>query len=654
MAAEHVDPTHDGRVAPTTPGTRGTNGTNGASDLAALDGVTDLVAAMHGSTDVLTMLQRVVDGVVARLGFQVALVDRLDDSGPTHVFEAVAVAGDPEGCEVLLHRRVPAEGMLAEIDLADRWGSLRFMPHDRLPMDAETSWVPDIPVSDDPDAWHPMDALYAPLIGPGGDLLGVLSVDLPEHGRRPDETERRLLEVYAVQAGLALHHAHEREVLEERLRIDRAVREVVEAAADGLDIVDVLAACHDPLLAGFGCDLVRIKLFLDLDSPDAPPVDRDRVQVDFDGLLYPPAEISALAPLSDRLGEEEAAALAAVISTATRKMVHGTWPHRTITITPHGDDAGDLLTGEEGEAVRLVVQEFGAASVTFVPIGAGTEALGYLALFRLGTHARWSFAEREAGLEIGREIGLAVRRARLYQRERLLVQQLTDLDHYKGEMIRSVTHELKNMMTAIRGHTELLREVLEEGTLAARSVGVIARNVDRLDRLCADMLTLARVNEGRRPFVPVPVDLRAVLDDAMAGQSVDSLRPGLTVVDAGVREVLLVRGMPEELLMAVGNVYANAVKYTPDGGTITVSVERVGSEVVLAVADTGIGIAEGDLVTLFDEFDRSSNPDARRRPGSGLGLAIVKRVVARHHGRVEVDSELGRGSTFRLCLPAWE
>ncbi len=624
------------------------------AQLATLDSVTDLIASMHASADVVTMLQRIVDGVVERLGFQVALVDRLDDTGPEDVFEALAVAGDPEGCEVLLHRRVPAKGVLEEIELADRWGSLRFMPHERLPSDVESSWIPDIPVSSDPDAWHPMDALYAPLIGPGGDLLGVLSVDLPEHGRRPDADERRLLEVYAVQAGLALHHAHERSVLEERLRIDHAVREVVEAAATGLDIVDVLQACHDPLIQGFGCDLVRVKLFMDLESPDAPPIDRARVQVDFDGVLYPAEEIPALAPLAERLGEEEATRLGEIISVATKKMVRGTWPHRTITITPATHDAGDIITPEEGEAVRLVVQEFGAASVTFVPVGTGDEVLGYLALFRLGTQARWSQQEREAALEIGREIGEAVRRARLYQAEKRLVQQLTELDHYKGEMIRSVTHELKNMMTAIRGHTELLGEVLDEGSLGANSVRVISRNVDRLDRLCADMLMLARVNEGRRPFVPVPVDLRAVVEDAMDGHSVETLRPALGVTPPDGQGVLLVRGMPEELLMAVGNVYANAIKYTPDGGSVRVSLERVGKHVVLEVADTGIGIAAGDLATLFDEFDRSSNPDAKRRPGSGLGLAIVKRVMARHHGRVEVESELGEGSTFRLVVPAWE
>jgi signal transduction histidine kinase len=152
----------------------------------------------------------------------------------------------------------------------------------------------------------------------------------------------------------------------------------------------------------------------------------------------------------------------------------------------------------------------------------------------------------------------------------------------------------------------------------------------------------------------VPVDLRAVVEDAMRTQSVEALRPRLTLSGPEGHGVVLVRGMPEELLMAVGNVYANAVKYTPDGGRIDVAIERRGPDVVLSVADTGIGIASGDLATLFDEFDRSSNPDAKRRPGSGLGLAIVRRVMARHHGRVEVDSELGRGSTFRLVVPAWE
>jgi signal transduction histidine kinase len=443
-------------------------------------------------------------------------------------------------------------------------------------------------------------------------------------------------------------------VLEERLRIDQAVREVVEAAAAGLDIVDVLAACHDPLTLGFSCDLVRIKLYVDPESEEEPPLDLSRVAVDPEGIVYPAEQIDALKPLVDRLDEEEAGRFAALVFAASRKMAQGTWPHRTVSMTADHDDAGDLLDPEEREAVHQIVKEFGAASIIFVPIGAGHEVLGYLTLFRIGSQARWSPQEREAVLEIGREIGLAVRRARLYQRERLLVQQLTDLDHYKGEMIRSVTHELKNYMTAIRGHTELLGEMLEAGSLASNSVKVIGRNVDRLDRLCADMLMLARVNEGRRPFVPVPVDLRAVLEDAMAGQSVETLRPGLHVSGPVEGGVLLVRGMPEELLMAVGNVYANAVKYTPDGGRIEVSLDRRGHDVVLSVADTGIGIAEGDLATLFDEFDRSSNPDARRRPGSGLGLAIVKRVMSRHQGRVEVESELGRGSTFRLVVPAWE
>lgn len=631
------------------------SGTPGVDDpaVAALIDVADLIAAMHGSSDLDTMLQRVVDGVVDRLGFQVALVDRLDDSGPVPYFEAVAVAGDPEGSEVLRSRRVLATGMLAELDIADHWGSLRFMPHDRLPSDAESTFVPDIPIPTEPGAWHPMDALYAPLIGPGGDLLGLLSVDLPEHGRRPDESERRLLEVYAVQAGLALHHAHERQLLEERLRIDTALREVVEAAAQEMDIVEVLGAAHDQLCASFRCDLVRIRLMVDASSPEEPAFDRSRVDADADGITYPADEIDTLKGFADRMEPDELERFAATINSAVRKLMDGCWPHRTVTLTQDGDDAGDLLTPEESEAIRLVVREFDAVSVTFAPIGVGTRAVGYMALFRLGPRARWSRQEREAVLEIGRELGLALERARLFQRERLLVQQLTDLDRHKGEMIRSVTHELKNMMTAIRGHTELLAETVDPEGPAPASVRVIGRNIERLSRMCEDLLALARVNEAHRPFVPVPVDVRAVLADALAVQAAEVLRPDLVLSVPRGGPPLFARGMPEELSMAVGNVLANAVKYTPDGGSVTLTLEEADGMVVMTCRDTGLGIAEHDLATLFDEFDRSSNPEARARPGSGLGLAIVRRVMDRHHGRVEVSSELGVGSEFRLVVPAW-
>ena len=101
----------------------------------------------------------------------------------------------------------------------------------------------------------------------------------------------------------------------------------------------------------------------------------------------------------------------------------------------------------------------------------------------------------------------------------------------------------------------------------------------------------------------------------------------------------------------VANLVGNAVKYTHDGGRVTVSLRRAGDEAVLQVNDTGIGISPADQEQLFTEFFRSSNPEALAQPGTGLGLAIVHRIVARHGGRVHLTSELGTGSTFQVTLP---
>jgi len=115
---------------------------------------------------------------------------------------------------------------------------------------------------------------------------------------------------------------------------------------------------------------------------------------------------------------------------------------------------------------------------------------------------------------------------------------------------------------------------------------------------------------------------------------------------------VLALGDADELDRVCANLVSNAVKYTPEGRSVTVSLARVGDQVVLECSDEGIGISTSDQEQLFTEFYRSSNPEAIAQPGTGLGLAIVSRIVGRHHGRIEVESSLGKGSTFRVYLPA--
>ena len=118
-------------------------------------------------------------------------------------------------------------------------------------------------------------------------------------------------------------------------------------------------------------------------------------------------------------------------------------------------------------------------------------------------------------------------------------------------------------------------------------------------------------------------------------------------------EAVVVRGEPEELFQLFSNLVGNAIKYSDPGGRVAVRVALRDGEVVTTVEDAGIGISPHDQEQLFREFFRSTNPEALSRPGTGLGLAIVARIVKRHSGTIELDSERGRGTTVTITLPVW-
>jgi diguanylate cyclase (GGDEF)-like protein/PAS domain S-box-containing protein len=180
-------------------------------------------------------LQAVVDGVVTGLGFGIAVLNLRQPDGK---FEVIAVAGSPEAREALLGTVSSADIFDAEFAIADHWGRLRFVPHERLPEGEVIGWVPDVPVSDDPAAWHPLDALFAPLYSPDGELVGMLAVDLPEDQRRPGPIHRELLEIFATQAGLAIDKARlTDQLLAEKARLEASettFRMVFEGAGNGM------------------------------------------------------------------------------------------------------------------------------------------------------------------------------------------------------------------------------------------------------------------------------------------------------------------------------------------------------------------------------------------------------------------------------------
>ena len=244
----------------------------------------------------------------------------------------------------------------------------------------------------------------------------------------------------------------------------------------------------------------------------------------------------------------------------------------------------------------------------------------------------------------------AVLTALTYERERELVAELQALDAYKSQFISTLSHELKNPLTAIVAHLELL-ESAEHEPGVQRSLDAMGRGAGRLRRIVDDLMMLAKVGDSTQPLLAQPVDLDRVARDVVDLLSADAQRRGVALSIATPRQPAVALGDPMELDRLVANLVGNAVKYTQPGGTVTVSLLPTDEEVVLEVVDTGIGISSDDQEQLFTEFFRSGNPLAVAQPGTGLGLTIVHRIVARHGGRLHLASELGAGSTFRVVLP---
>ncbi|HEU5454361.1 MAG TPA: HAMP domain-containing sensor histidine kinase [Nocardioides sp.] len=564
-------------------------------------------------------LQLIAEGVTELVGFGVAVVSIVRNDQ----LEVVAVAGDEQARQEIHGTRTPIRTLQAELDKADSWGLMQFVPHERLNDEVlATGWVPDIEPLDIPDAWHPLDLLIAPLYASDGELLGTMAIDLPIDGRRPGPEQRRMLEKYAAQAGRAVITAVERERLAEQMRLATAARTIVRGASAQLSLDKLLAAVQPALVQGFGATGMWIETFDEMGG---------------DGMLY--------------AGDGSRLTMPPALMQLAERAAHRCWSSQKAEVVS-ADRPSAELDGAERDLVLDFLDGIGVSSALFAPLGAGTECLGNMVLTRDAGLPDWTEVEMSAALDLGHDLGRAILNARTFEREHELVQELRALDIYKSQLIATVSHELKNPLTSIVGHLEMLEQVPDLDPLALASVAAMDRASGRLSRVINDLLLLSRVDDPTTPVVAVPVDLHAVLEDVLDVNAVSARNKELAIRVVAPEGPVLALGDHDELDRVCANLVSNAIKYTPPGRSITVTLDRMGDRVLLSCEDEGIGISPADQDQLFSEFFRSANPEAYSQPGTGLGLAIVQRIVHRHDGRITVDSELGKGSTFTVDLPA--
>ena len=227
---------------------------------------------------------------------------------------------------------------------------------------------------------------------------------------------------------------------------------------------------------------------------------------------------------------------------------------------------------------------------------------------------------------------------------------LRKLETVRRDFVANVSHEFKTPLTSIRGYTETLLQGDVEPEQQREFLAIVRKNADRLQRLVEDLLDLSRLQSGGwQPEIEV-IDARALVEDVW--KSLDAGRTKDITVNIAGDEQVFVAADQSGLRQVLANVLENAVRYTSGAGRISVAFDVAKEMVRITISDTGSGIPRDVLPRIFERFYRTDAARARGIGGTGLGLAIVKHLVERMDGEVSAESEVGKGTTIRILMPA--
>jgi signal transduction histidine kinase len=228
---------------------------------------------------------------------------------------------------------------------------------------------------------------------------------------------------------------------------------------------------------------------------------------------------------------------------------------------------------------------------------------------------------------------------------RQMTERLSEAEELERNFLMTVSHELRTPLTAIRGHVEALREgVVEDPELRTASLDVIAAEAGRLERLVGDVLDLAKLDTRRFTVLREEVDMARLLDRAHAVFAEEAKRRGIDYEQEVESQPVIVSD-GDRVLQIITNLLANAFRWTPDGGRVDLRLSSENGRIHVAVEDTGPGIGPEEQERIFRPFWTHDGK------GTGLGLAIAKELALALGGRIDLDSQVGRGSRFELVLP---
>ncbi|MDF5729608.1 MAG: response regulator [Rhizonema sp. PD38] len=460
------------------------------------------------------------------------------------------------------------------------------------------------------------------------ELMAILALHQCEHVRLWGDDEVQLVMVVADQAALALSQARAYEQVHALAKREALINTITSAIRSSLDPQDIFAAITQKLGQALQVDGCVLSLWTEEDefvqsvglydsSQDPNAENQNNGQPC--SLDLPNSKM----PIQENPVQQE------ILRT-----------HQPVVFT----DTTQATIEIQGFYSPLKVP---ARSLMVVPLLADSKSIGSITLYEGGRTRSWLSSEIELAKAVAAQAAIAVQQSRLYQKTREQAERLLQLDKQKTEFFQNISHEFRTPITLIQGPLE--SAVANKEGLSHVQSEIALRNSCRLLRLVNQLLDLQRLDAGRMQPIFRPCSLVQFVS-----QIIESFRPycekkGLHLVSQ-MGECPTVYLDIEKFDKVVYNLLSNAMKFTPVGGTIRVTIQHTDNYCKFQVQDTGIGIVTEQIPHLFERFRQAEGSANRSHEGSGLGLALVKELVELHGGRVTVESVYGEGTTFTVEL----
>ncbi len=461
-----------------------------------------------------------------------------------------------------------------------------------------------------------------------GEAVGAILVSRQDPGRFAD-SEVELLKTFADQAVIAIENGRLFKELEARTAdLTRSVEqltalgEVGRAVSSTLDLETVLTTI-----------VARAVQLSGLDGGVVFEYDEDTEE------------------FVQRVATEAGPALAEARRTTRIRKGEGVLGQTAVTLEPV--QVPDItVPGAYAGRLRENLIESGVRAILAVPMVREGQLIGCLGVTR---NRAGDFPAETIELlrTFATQSALAIQNARLFREIEDKSRQLEAASRHKSEFLANMSHELRTPLNAVIGFSEVLLQQMF-GALNAKQdeyLKDIYASGQHLLSLINDILDLSKIEAGRMELAPAPFHLPSALENAVTLVRERAGRHGIALqldIDRRLGEVV---GDERKVKQVLLNLLSNAVKFTPEGGRISLKARRTDGLVEIAVTDTGIGIAPEDQVAVFEEFRQVGTDETRKQEGTGLGLTLAKKFVELHGGRIWVESELGRGSTFTFTLP---